>query len=234
MHEDSCNVLAVCGLAVEARLASGPGVRTVAGGGDARSLALAIEREVAAGAVAIISYGVAGALIASLAPGALIVADAIISASERLPVDARWARALRDRLPDAITATLAGHDGIVGDPRHKSSLHRSSGASAVDMESHIAARIAAAHGLPFVALRAIADPLARLLPPAASVAMRPGGGIDLPAVLWSIARSPAQLPQLARIARDTQKALGALGRARRLLGDRLGYTDLDQLLVDVV
>ncbi len=36
--------------------------------------------------------------------------------------------------------------------------------SAVDMESHVAARVAARHGLPFAALRVISDPASRSLP----------------------------------------------------------------------
>ena len=230
----SCTVLAVCGLAVEARLAAGTGVRTLAGGGRSRALAHAIEREVAAGAAAIISFGVAGGLISALAPGALVVASTIVGAAENFPVDAEWTGALLRLLPSAINAPLAGCDTVVGDPDSKSRLHTQTGASAVDMESHIAARVAAAHGIPFVALRAIADPLARVLPPAALVAMRDDGGIDLRAVMRSVAHGPLQLPQLARIALDARRALSALGRARRRLGNGLGYADLDELVLHVI
>ena len=64
--------------------------------------------------------------------------------------------------------------------------------------------------------------------------MREDGGVDLPAVLGSIARSPLQLPELLRIGLDSRRALSALRESRRLLGDRLGYADLDELLVDVI
>ncbi|MGI9026892.1 MAG: phosphorylase [Burkholderiaceae bacterium] len=230
----SRTVLAVCGLAVEARLAAGPGVRTLAGGARSRALANAIERELAAGAAAIISFGVAGALTSDLAPGALIVASTIVGDAENFPVDAEWASALLRRLPTAIHAPLAGRDSVVADPESKSRLHIETGASAVDMESHVAACIAAEHGLPFVALRAIADPLARALPQAALIAMRFDGGVDLRAVMQSVARRPHQLPQLLRIALDMRRALSALARGRRLLGDRLGYADLDELLLHVI
>ncbi len=227
-------VLAVCGLTVESRIAAGQGVRTVHGGGRSDALSAAIEREVAGGIVAIVSFGVAGALIPSLQPGALIVAASIVGPAATHPVDAAWSRALLRRLPAALEAPLAGCDRIVAEPAEKSALHASTGASAVDMESHIAARIAAAHGLPFAALRAIADPLVRSLPPAALLAMRDDGRIDLPAVLRSLVRSPGQLPRLLRIGVDAQRALGALGEGRRLLGRGLGYLDRDELLVDVV
>jgi adenosylhomocysteine nucleosidase len=228
------DVLVVCGLQVEARIARGPGVRTIAGGGNSIALAAAIEREIASGVVGIVSFGVAGALLSTLSPGALIVAQSTIFEGQVLSTNAAWSAALIKRLPYALNEPLAGSDRIVADRHDKDRLQRETGAAAVDMESHIAARVAAKHWLPFVALRAIADPLDRVMPPAALIAMRDHGGIDYAAVLASIARSPRQLPQLIAIARDTRRALSALGRGRRLLGARLGYADLDQLPVDVV
>jgi adenosylhomocysteine nucleosidase len=228
------DVLVVCGLKVEARIARGSAVRTIAGGGNSAALADAIEREIANGIAGIISFGVAGALISPLRPGALIVAKSTIFEREILEAHEAWSATLMRSLPHAIHGSLAGSDRIVADRLDKDRLQRETGAAAVDMESHIAARAAAKHGLPFVALRAIADPLDRVLPPAALIAMRDQGGIDLAAVLGSIAKSPRQLPQLIAIARDTRRALSALGRGRRLLGTRLGYADLDQLPVDVV
>ncbi len=227
-------VLAVCGLAFEARLAVGKGVRTLTGGGRSEALARSIESEVSNGIAAIISFGVAGALTGASRPGSLIVAASIIGTSASYPADARWSSALLRRLPHALHGTIAGVDRIVADSAAKTALHALTNAIAVDMESHIAARIAAEHGLPFAALRTIADPLQRSLPPAAMIAMREDGGLDLPAVLMAIARRPQQLPTLLRIGLDTRKALDALGQGRRLLGDRLGYADLDQLLVDVI
>lgn len=227
-------VLAVCGLAFEARLAAGPGVRTVAGAGRTGTLAAAIEREVAAGAIAILSFGVAGALDPALRPGTLIVADRIVDGATDHAVDRPWSEALTMSIGNVVRAPMAGSDVIVGDPADKARLRERTGAGAVDMESHVAARIAAAHGLPFAALRAVADPSERALPPAARVAMQAEGRIDFAGVLASLARMPGQLPLLLRVARDSQRASGALGRGRRLLGRGLGYPDLDQLAIDVV
>lgn len=227
-------MLAVSGLAVESRLAAGPGVLTVACGGRSIALASIIEREIAAGAKAIISFGIAGALIPVLSPGALVVASAVVSRDGSFAVDADWTRALLRLLSGAISAPLAGSDAVVADPVDKARLHELTGACAVDMESHVAARIAAEHGLPFAALRAIADPLARTLPPAAKIALTAKGDVDVLAVLGSLARTPRQLPRLLHIAFDTQKALGALARGRRLMGSRLGYTDLDELSLHVI
>src|SRR5439155_23286881 len=48
-------ILAVSGLAIEARIASGPAVRTIAGGGDVAQLTRALDNGVANGAIASIS-----------------------------------------------------------------------------------------------------------------------------------------------------------------------------------
>ena len=228
-------VLAVCGLAAEARIAAGPGVLAIAGGGDAAGLAAAIEEEIGRGARLLLSFGVAGALAPRLQPGALIVPSAVIDgAGGRYQTDARRSATLREMLAGSLDGVLFGSDGIIGTAADKARLHGETGADAVDMESLIAARAAAAHSLGFIAIRAVADEAETSLPPAASIAMRPGGGIDLGAVLASLWRQPSQLPALLALARDSRAALGALGHGRRLLGRRLGDLDLDELLVDVV
>ncbi len=234
MPDPAAAVLAVCGLAAEAAIARGPGVRTVVGGGRSNALAAAIEHEIRAGARAVISFGVAGALVDGLQPGALVVADAVVDGSIRYPVDTAWSDAIARRLPGAHRLVLAGSGTIVAGVADKVALHSATGAGAVDMESHVAATSAARHGLPFVVLRAIADPADRSLPPAALIAMNAKGGVDLRGVLGSLARDPFQLPRLLRIGLDAQRALRSLDRAHRTLGVRLGYLDLDELPLDVV
>ena len=226
-------VVVVTGLVKEARIAAGPGVRTISGGGSAAALAAALERDLARGAAAVISFGIAGGLAENVACGTWIVARAIITPAERWPCDAAWARILAERLAGAWTADLAGVDAPVTEPAAKRALRRATGAVAVDTESHIAAAIAAAHGLPFAAFRVVADSARRSLPPAASVALAPDGRIRGGAVLGSLARTPTQLPLLLRTAIDARTAFRALSRGRRLLGPGLAYPDLGELVLDV-
>jgi hopanoid-associated phosphorylase len=226
-------IVAVTGLAKEARIAAGPGVRTIAGGGNAGALADALQRELAHGARAVISFGIAGGLAEDLASGTWLVARAIVSAAERWPCDTPWTALLRARLPGAFTVDLAGVDAPVMDPAAKCALRGATGAAAVDTESHIAAAVAASYGLRFAAFRVVADSARRGLPPAAAVALEPDGNIDRAAVLGSLARAPGQLPSLLRTAVDARKAFRALLRGRRLLGPGLAYPDLGELLLDV-
>ncbi|HEV7874836.1 MAG TPA: phosphorylase, partial [Enterovirga sp.] len=100
------------------------------------------------------------------------------------------------------------------------------GAAAVDMESHVAAAFAHEHGLPFSALRIISDGANRVLPPVAGQAMRADGGIDLPAVLASLARQPRQLPALLGTAIDAATAFIALRSVSRRLGYGFGLAHI--------
>ncbi len=229
----SRTIVAVTGLAIEARIASGPGVRALAGGGNTRQLAIALERELARGAKGVISFGVAGGLADDVVSGTWLVARAIVTSTMRWPCDAAWARMLAERLQGALTMDLTGADVPITKSADKRALYRTTGAAAVDTESHIAAAIAARHGVPFAAFRVVVDAAQRDLPPAACVALEPDGKISGAAVLRSLARTPAQFPSLVRTAIDARTAFRALSRGRRLLGPGLGYPDLGELLLDV-
>src|SRR5262249_10343780 len=132
-------------------------------------------------------------------------------------------------LPGARHLDLTGVDAPVVDAASKEALHKRTGAAAVDMESHVAAEVAATRKLPFAACRVIIDPAQRTLPPAALVGMNPDGSTNLSGVLRSLAQHPAQLPQLIRTALDALIARTALLRGRRTLGEFFGLLDFRQL-----
>jgi len=208
-------VLTVSGLAREARIAAGPGVKPVAAAGP--RLAGVIEAAIGDGAAGILSFGIAGGLDPKLPPGAVILANSIIAGDTRWAVDLAWRAQLAARLRDVIPGDLAGVDAPVLSPAGKAAL-AASGARAVDMESHIAARLAAAHGLPFTALRVVCDPAERAIPPAAIAGMREDGGTDLGAILRALLSAPGQLPAMMRLAGDARVAFAALARCRHSLG----------------
>ena len=218
-------VLAVTGLTAEARIVAGNGTVTVAGGGDAARLAQLLGERLETGARAVISFGIAGGLAAGLRPGTIVVANAILAGDARWPTDPLWRRALQAALPQAVAGDLIGVDAAVADAAAKARLKAGTGALAVDMESHVAARLAARYEVPFVAVRVVADPAARSLPRAALVGMRPDGGTDIPAVLGALLRRPADLPGLIRTAFDAQAAFRALKACRTALGGTLGCPD---------
>jgi adenosylhomocysteine nucleosidase len=225
-------VLVACGLALEARIAAGKRVRSVAGGVDRQRLASELERAVTSGATAVISFGVAGALAPGIAPGTWIVGRGVHTAAGYRACDVAWTAQLVERLPGALVGDLAGSDRPVADVNAKRALHAATSALAVDTESHVVAAVAAAHALPFAAFRVVADPAMRSLPPAALVGLTAGGTVDIAAVLRSLVRTPSQLPLLVRTAWDARVAFAALRRGRRRVGVRFGC-DLRALDLDV-
>ena len=215
------SILAATGLAKEARIARRAGLEPVVGGGDARLLARRLQ-EAANDAVAVVSLGIAGGLAPLLKTGDVVIATHVVGANEHYTCDAAWLQILRGRLAYSCSAIIAGIDEAASGVGVKKSLFRNTGAHAVDMESHIAARVAKERGLPFVALRVICDGAERALPPAALEPLKPSGKPRLLAVLGSVARDPAQLPELLHTGREAGKALRVLLRCCDLLGRGLG------------
>jgi len=216
-------VLAVTGLAREARIARRAKLIPVISGGDGARLEQRLEDAIAKHSPkGIVSFGIAGALAPLLKVGDVIVATHVVQDDERYPTDAQWTALLRKKLLRAIPAVLAGHDQIVSHIDGKRRLLALSGAAAVDMESHIAARLAQRHGIPFVAIRTISDAATRGLPPAALVPLKPSGRIRLGGVLASVASDPGQIPDLMKTGREAGKAMRALLRSRNALGLFLG------------
>ena len=224
------HVVAVTCLALEARIALGPGVAVICN--HASQLVASLEAAAKRGAAGIISFGIAGGLAPHLAAGDWVVASGVRTQHGHFPTDRGWARALLEALPGAVHAEIIGADTPIAEPVEKRQLHLRTGAVAVDTESHVAARIAAAHRIPFAACRAVIDPAHSLLPPAAVFGLRHDGTADVIAVLRSVMRQPSQLPALARTALDARTAGAALRRGRRLLGAGLGFPYFEELAFD--
>jgi hopanoid-associated phosphorylase len=225
-------ILAATGLRREARIVAGPGVVAVSGGGVAHRLEAALESS-ADTAEALISFGVAGALAPGLRPGDCVIADRVICEGDEFATDPAWALAMRARLPKARGGAVFASDVMLLTREAKQALGARTGAVAVDMESHVAARLAARLGLPFAVIRAISDDADRNLPAAVAAGMAPDGGMAVWPVLWALARSPGQTPGLIRTAIEAERAFRSLADARHLLGPRLGRPDLGKLAIDV-
>ena len=168
------------------------------------------------------SFGIAGGIAPGHKAGDVIVADRVI-ADETFATDPRWLATLSRKLPHTSVGALVGVDEMIGCRHHKARLHRETGGLAVDMESHGAARYARERGIPFVALRAVADPHHRALPQSALAGMNPDGSTNVSAVLRRLAQRPGDLPGLIQTAREAGAAMRALLRCRRLLGELFGF-----------
>lgn len=217
-------VIAFVGLAFEARIAAGPGVHVVCRTGGTE-LEIAADNAARQGYRGMISFGVAGGLASHLRAGDWVVASAIREAHVVRPTDPGWSRKLLGKISGAIHAPILGVDVPIAEPAKKRELHRTTGAAVVDMELHLAARVAAAHKLAFAAVRVVVDPAHRAVPPAALHGMHPDGRANVLAVMRHVMARPSELRPLARIAMDAFAARSAMARVRRELGPHFGLLD---------
>jgi adenosylhomocysteine nucleosidase len=223
-------VVAVTCLALEAGIARGPGVSVICN--QSSGLRAALRGAIARGASGIISFGIAGGLAPDLAAGDWVVASGVRSGNDVIATDRAWASRLLEILPNAVHANVVGADAVIPEPAEKFQLYDETGSAAVDMESHIAAEIAAEHRIPFAACRVIIDAAHRALPPAATLGLRPDGSPDVVAVFRSVLQNPGQVPDLIRTALDLQIARRALQAGRKQLGVGLGFPYYNSVAFD--
>jgi hopanoid-associated phosphorylase len=225
--------LVITGLATESRIAAGPGVsHIVCSGSDPARLRKQLAGLDPGGLRAVISFGIAGGIDPSLRPGDVVVATAVMAeeGTWKVPpsvVSAMSGRVRASGIPVAEGALVGVEDPLMR-PETKASVHASTDAIAVDMESHIGAAYAARHALPFAAVRVISDPAERALPRLAINALKPDGRIDFAAVFSGLARAPSELTTLLRAGGDAGRAFAGLRRCRRFLdfGLCFGLADL--------
>lgn len=208
----------ITGMESEAKLLRGLDLLVESGGGHESATRRKIEQLIAAGAERILSFGIAGALDPSLRPGDVLLATSVsVPGGMAYEVDSDWLRSLSAALPQAQRGNLLGVSRIIAERAEKVQFFQAQAARAVDMESHIAAIVAAERGLPFAAIRAIADTAADELPPAVQNGLDENGKAAIGPVIRSLLSNPAQLPALIRVARQSRRALNALFGCRAAL-----------------
>jgi adenosylhomocysteine nucleosidase len=215
----------VAALAAEAR-ALGPAARggegydvltdgtliAVSGIGYASALNAA-QRLIDAGATALVSWGMAGALDPSLYAGDVCLPREIIGAD-----GTRFATANHWR--ESLAALIAAHRTVafgnlltsirpVDTVAAKQAARQRTGASAVDMESSAVAQAAQAHGLPFIAVRVIVDTARDVVPRAVARASQ-SGQVRTGRLILGLLRSPAQIAPLLRLAGRYRVAMRSL------------------------
>ena len=225
-------VLLITGMKREAACAAADGVVTLCSGANAAHLRQSLDALKGQDFGAVISFGLAGGLDPALRPGDCIVAREIIAQGARYAVNPRLTTAAIEAIAKAgrtpVSDSIVGVDLMAVDVASKTALRERTGAAVVDMESHIAAAFAKARRTPFAALRVVADPATRALPPLATKAITPDGDIDNGYVARELIRAPGQIGELIRTGLDSRAAFATLGRVGPILGPllRLVLTDL--------
>ena len=228
---EACNqayylpILAVMGLACEARLTAGRGVITINAGADPVRLRAMLDARTWPGCRAAISIGIAGGLDPGLKPGSIVIATGVAAPDRHYPIPSTLTTVLANKLSghsqQVVLAELVGVDAPVLTPSEKGTLRQQTGAAAADMESHVVANFAVKHALPFAAIRVVCDPAHRLLPPFIGSAVQPNGGLNFMAVAGALATGSANLGGLVQLGQDFRAALKALSYCRRALSQDL-------------
>lgn len=178
------------------------------------------------GATALVSFGVAGALHADLQPGDLVLPNKIASEQQSWQVDCAWQQRLRQMLRSNLTVVdgvLADSAVPLTDERSKKDLARSTGACAVDMESAAVAAVAAQNGIPFVAVRAIIDPLHFSPPPALLGAVYPDGRVNPLYLTRLVLGRSVQIGTLIKMGAGMRAARKTLTQVMRMTGPELEF-----------
>lgn len=183
---------------------------------------------VSAGAGALVSWGMAGGLDPALVAGTVFLPSEVVAADgARLLTAPHW----RERLSAAVSAQggpvlpiilqgrLLTSSKAIGSLADKAMLFRQTGAAAVDMESLAIAEIAHTYQLPFIAVRVIVDSAEDALPRAVTAAADSEGQLQVWRLMGELARAPADLAPLIRLAqryRVANRSLAAIARVGSL------------------
>jgi adenosylhomocysteine nucleosidase len=219
-----CRVAIIVALSVEqaslrrlARAAVGDLSITQSGPGPERAADNA-RAALAAGAGALVSWGLAGGVHARLGSGTVLLPCRVRAEDgATYPTHREW----RAVIADALHGELPVDDGDLlsvaaplATPAAKSAA-AARGVVAVDMESAAVAAVAARARVPFVALRVVVDTATDVLPPAAVAWVDARGDRRLGAAL-AVAVKPLQWRALWILAKRYRVASRALDRAAAL------------------
>ena len=193
---------------------------------------LAAELLVANGATQLISWGCAAALSTTLKPGDLTLADTLIDteggSDEKFCVTAGWHSYTKDLLSSSVTVhsgCLAESEKIVSLSEDKKQMRLKTDAIVLDMESIAIAKVAGKNNLPFLSIRAIADPVIMDLPKSVTYALNIEGEIVLSKLLFHLVCHPAELPGLIKLGLYFNAAKKTLKLVAKHLNTILDFND---------
>ena len=221
---DRLPIIVATGFTREVRTVERPGIVAVAGGGIAERLEERLDAAARAGAAGIVSYGLTGGLADGLRIGDWVIGSRIKGAIDHV-CHTGWRDAIAARLPGARVGAFFADGRMIDTIAEKRALGVDHDALAVDMESHVAARVARAHGLPFAIARIVSDEVDHLLPHAITVSMRPDGGFDRTRMRASLAAAPEQMRDVVQTMAQFAAGFRGLRQGARLMGGRLAFPD---------
>ena len=192
--------------------------------------ARAAENLLAAGVVAIASWGTAGGLDPKLPRAALVLPKRVIDGNgNSYAVDVPWRWRLEQALNGVVrvaSGPLLSSAQPLANVAQKAEAFARTSAIAVDMESAAVASCAADAHCPFMAVRTIADTAAEQLPAAALAAVDADGHLHWLRLLLALLRQPGDLPRLIALGRHFAAAQATLEATSRQAPGLLAINDM--------
>jgi adenosylhomocysteine nucleosidase len=174
----------------------------VSGVGGA-SAAIAANALLDAGAHALVSWGMAGGLDPRLAAGTVCLPSVVMApGGASFSTDTHWRELLRAAIAGrrpVVQGKLLTYPEALADAQGKAAAFHETGALAVDMESTAVAEVAAARGIPFIAVRVVVDTASDSLP-SSVVRASSAGQVNIARLVRGLLASPWELPALLRLA----------------------------------
>ena len=186
---------------------------------------------------ALIICGFAGGLHPELEPGDLILADSVgVSniAHLRYFPDSQMMKVAEslttDEIPDVRIqlGPLVTTDCVVTHPEAKRKLAEITEAIAVDMETVGAIRAAQELGIPWLAVRAITDPVGESLPLDFNALSNHEGNVSYGKVFLAVLQRPAKIPALIQLGKRSSLAANNLAAFLLALLPRLPEGETDE------
>jgi len=216
-------IVVIAGVVSERDVLAKAGVRSVAlSGTRPDGCEKAVAGLLAGKPDALLSFGTAGGLAPGIRPGALFVAKDIVTATgEHFATDQSWSDHMASRL-GVTPSDIFGSDKVLS-AADKKAVFTEAGCAAADMESHIAARLAANAGVPFAVLRAVSDADDMDLPSWLAGCVKEDGSTSIGGVAAGILAHPQDIGKLIAVGRGHARAIDALGGALGILGPDFGF-----------
>jgi adenosylhomocysteine nucleosidase len=187
----------------------------------------AAELLVSKGATQLMSWGCAAALNPDLKMGDLILADSLLNSDGlEMPVNATWHQHAKTVLGSEVAmhkGAVCASNEIVSTAQAKQNLYAKTGAMALDMESSAIAQVAQHYALPFLAIRAIADPSTMDLPLAVSKALNENGEVQITKIIASLVFNPKEIPHLIQLGQYFQLAKKTLSNVAKKLPEIIAF-----------
>ncbi len=190
-------------------------------GAGAENARQAAELLVSKGATQLMSWGCAAALSPDLKMGDLVLADSLLNSDGlETAVNSTWHQHAKTVLGSTVVAykgALFNSNKLVSTAEEKQAIYEKTGAIALDMESGAIAEVAQHYALPFLAIRAIADPASMDLPLAISKALNENGKIEISKIIASLVFNLKEIPHLIQLGQYFQLAKRTLSTVAKQL-----------------